>query len=64
MVKKAIVIVMLLAVSVVMVKGYSVDDKKDSSSLQWEEAKSGYRMTVVDNQGNVANLDDILIETE
>lgn len=64
MVKKAIVIVMLLAVSIVMVKGYSVNDKKDSSSLQWGEAKNGYRMTVVDNQGNVANLDDILIETE
>lgn len=64
MVKKAIVIIMLLAVSVVMVKGYSVDDKKDSSSLQWGETKSGYRMTVVDKQGNVANLDGIFLETE
>lgn len=64
MVKKAIVIVMLLAVSVVLVKGYSAGDAEVSSSLRWGEVKEGYRMTVVDNQGNVSNLDDIFLGTE
>ncbi|WP_313130973.1 hypothetical protein [Anaerocolumna sp.] len=64
MVKKAIVIVMLLAVSVVLVKGYSTRDVEVSSSLRWGEVKEGYRMTVVDNQGYVVNLDGAYLETE